>query len=260
MSLEYLTAVWRDPYYTEKDKTKLLVALAIADFADAGGLAYPGVERLAQKSRSTPRFVQIVCRELEKDKKLEILIGKGRNGTNLYRLLGVKPDHPANGSVPVNGGEAGSGRNQIRAKRGGSGSGSGTDSGSGSPDHPIRKEPSGTVKNHQEPASASPSVFPIELDSEAFKIAWNDYIIFRAASRFVKLQPQSVSAKLKEMAEWGESAAIEAIRTTISNGWKGLFAPKSVPVKNPRHGEYPEDFGGDKLIVKIDPNSPDEPF
>ena len=27
-----------------------------------------------------------------------------------------------------------------------------------------------------------------------------------------------------------------------------------------RHGEYPEDFSGDKLIIKIDPNAPDKPF
>lgn len=91
MSIEYLTAVWKDDYYTEKDKTKLLVALAIADCADGNGYAFPGVEYLARKSRCGVRSVQDLCRELEKDGKLEIQASKGRNGTNLYRLLGVQP-------------------------------------------------------------------------------------------------------------------------------------------------------------------------
>lgn len=121
MSIEYLTAVWKDDYYTEKDKTKLLVALAIADCADGNGYAFPGVEYIAKKSRSTPRFVQIVCRELQDDGKLKIQAGKGRNGTNLYQLVGVKPDHPMKKSVSVKGvkpdrGEARSGRNGVAAE------------------------------------------------------------------------------------------------------------------------------------------------
>lgn len=91
MSIECLTMVWKDDYYTENDKTKLLVALAIADCADAAGCAFPGVEYLARKARCTTRSVQELCRRLEADGKLEIHIGKGRNGTNLYRIVRVKP-------------------------------------------------------------------------------------------------------------------------------------------------------------------------
>ena len=101
MSIEYLTAVWKDDYYTDKDKTKLLVMLAIADCADGNGFAFPGVEYLAKKSRCGTRSVQELCRELEKDEKLEIQAGKGRNGTNLYRVLGVQPLRGPKDSVSV---------------------------------------------------------------------------------------------------------------------------------------------------------------
>ena len=147
MSIEYLTAVWKDEYYTEKDKTKLLVALAIADCADGNGYAFPGVEYIAKKSRSTARFVQIVCRELQTDGKLEIQAGKGRNGTNLYRLLGVKLDHPAGKPIsdkvvkPFQG-EAISGRNRVTAEV------------TARLPAEVAPQITQTVRNHQEPSGS----------------------------------------------------------------------------------------------------------
>ena len=90
MSIKCMTSVWSDPYYSEKHKGKLLVALAIADCADDDGYAFPGIDYLSRKSRCCLRSVQQLCRELQRDKRLEISIGKGRNGTNLYRILEVK--------------------------------------------------------------------------------------------------------------------------------------------------------------------------
>ena len=97
MSIECVSLVWKDDYYKEKDKTKLLVALAIADCANGDYEAYPGVEYLARKARCSARSVQEACREMEADGKLCIMEGKGVSGTNRYRMMfhkeGVKPFH-----------------------------------------------------------------------------------------------------------------------------------------------------------------------
>lgn len=237
--------MWRDEYYTEKDKTKLLVALAIADCADGNGYAFPGVEYLAKKSRSTSRFVQIVSRELQRDGKLEIQAGKGRNGTNLYRLLGVKLVHPSKQSEPVVGvkpvrGEASSGRNGLTAEV----------------TAEVSPQITRSVRNHQEPSgtkekeAASRLVFPSELSSPAFASAWEEYIKYRKARKLLTLLPVSVALQLKKMAEWGEAAACEAIHNTISNSWQGLFQPKPngfAPAK-PSTPATPRETPMDKML------------
>lgn len=79
--------VWADPYYGQGDKVKLLVALAIADSANSDtGLAWPSLETLCSKARTSIRGAQDALRQLKADGKLEIEVGKGRNGTNLYRM------------------------------------------------------------------------------------------------------------------------------------------------------------------------------
>lgn len=94
-----MTTVWEDDYYTQADKTKLLVALALADCADDDGYCFPSIDYLARKARTSTRGVQEACRELQLDGRLGIEIGAGRNGTNLYRVIqpeeGVQPLHPA---------------------------------------------------------------------------------------------------------------------------------------------------------------------
>lgn len=67
---------------------------------------------------------------------------------------------------------------------------------------------------------------PYPFDSEAFKKAWADYLTYRRESRMKALPPSTIQARFTQFKAWGESAAIEAIRLTISNGWAGIFAPK----------------------------------
>lgn len=94
MSIDLMALVWRDDYYTQADKAKLLVALALADNANADGFAFPSVDFIAKKARTSIRGVQEVCRQLAVDGKIEIREGKGRNGTNLYRITPPQRLHP----------------------------------------------------------------------------------------------------------------------------------------------------------------------
>lgn len=75
-------------------------------------------------------------------------------------------------------------------------------------------------------AGAPVTVYPPELDTPAFRSAWADYLAYRREGKLRPLKPRSVAGQIKEMATWGEPAAIESIRQTIRQSWQGLFAPK----------------------------------
>jgi hypothetical protein len=66
--------------------TDLLMLLAIADFADDDGRAYPAVGTLAKKCRMGPRNANYVLSTLRDSGELQILVNEGPHGTNLYQL------------------------------------------------------------------------------------------------------------------------------------------------------------------------------
>lgn len=102
MSIKYMSVVWSDQ--TIQSRTQLLILLALSDFANDDGFAWPSLETISQKARTSARAVQDQLEELKKAGKLEIQIAKGPKGTNLYRVImgGVQMPHPAGsrGMVP----------------------------------------------------------------------------------------------------------------------------------------------------------------
>lgn len=70
----------------------LLVLLAIADFADENGVAYPSINTLARFSRLGRRRVQDIVRELDGNDELEIYVGAGPHGCNLYWVRAGRPE------------------------------------------------------------------------------------------------------------------------------------------------------------------------
>lgn len=84
MSVRVLTRVWSES--TQK-LGSLLVLLAIADFADDEGVAYPSVPTLAKKSRLSKRQVNYVLQKLTESGELNVEIGAGPHGANIYRVL-----------------------------------------------------------------------------------------------------------------------------------------------------------------------------
>jgi hypothetical protein len=83
VSIAIQSAVWQ---HSKFKGTALLLLLAIADFADDDGQAYPSVATLARKIRSKPRNTQKILRQLQDSGELEIELGCGPHGTNLYRV------------------------------------------------------------------------------------------------------------------------------------------------------------------------------
>jgi hypothetical protein len=82
--------------------TELLVLLAIADFADDEGNAYPAVGTLATKCRMSARNVNFILSALRASGELEVQASKGPSGTNRYKVVtGLKPASPPMTSLPL---------------------------------------------------------------------------------------------------------------------------------------------------------------
>lgn len=84
MSVRMISRVW--DYSTQKGND-LLMLLAIADFADDDGNAYPSVQTLATKCRMLQRNANKILANLRESGELEIRQNEGPHGTNRYRVV-----------------------------------------------------------------------------------------------------------------------------------------------------------------------------
>ncbi len=67
--------------------------LAIADFSDDDGKAYPSVPTLARKCRMVPRNVNHILAKLKASGELVVKQNEGPRGTNLF-FIPLKPASP----------------------------------------------------------------------------------------------------------------------------------------------------------------------
>lgn len=99
MSVRALSRVWE---HSQHGGTELLMLLAIADFADDNGTAYPSVATLAAKCRMKPRNANYILAALEASGELDIQRNKGPAGANRYRVtLPLQRVAPLQGSAPL---------------------------------------------------------------------------------------------------------------------------------------------------------------
>jgi hypothetical protein len=83
VSVKAISSVWQ---HSEQKSGALLVELAIADFADDQGRAWPAIETLAKKARMTSRNVNYIIEKKLKPAGLVIEKNAGPHRANLYRL------------------------------------------------------------------------------------------------------------------------------------------------------------------------------
>lgn len=72
---------------------------------------------------------------------------------------------------------------------------------------------------------------PQELDTEAFRSAWADWLVYRRERHLALPKEKSVKTLFKRLAKHGSTAACAAIENSIANNWQGLFPEKT----NGRH-------------------------
>lgn len=84
MSVRTMAKVWEQ---SQHGGTELLMLLAIADFADDDGNAYPSVATLAKKCRMKPRNANYVLAALQASGELKVTLNGGPRGANRYRVM-----------------------------------------------------------------------------------------------------------------------------------------------------------------------------
>lgn len=84
MAIQVMSAVWQ---HSKAKSGDLLVALAIADFSNDKGLAFPAIPTLARKARLSPRQVKRAIDRLQGLGELVVLKNKGPHAVNLYRIV-----------------------------------------------------------------------------------------------------------------------------------------------------------------------------
>ena len=105
MSVRMLTRVWDA---SQLGGTELLMMLAIADFADDNGFAYPSVTTLAKKCRLQPRRANYILAALQSSGELQVRKNEGPKGTNRYRIVlplhcsaPLQPSAPLHSNAPT---------------------------------------------------------------------------------------------------------------------------------------------------------------
>jgi DnaD/phage-associated family protein len=87
MSIKIMSDIWENSSHSG---TELLLMLAIGDFSDDKGLAFPGITRLAKKCRVSKSSIQRAVKACIESKELQVVynagIETGHGKTNLYRI------------------------------------------------------------------------------------------------------------------------------------------------------------------------------
>ena len=84
MSVRWISFVWESSPYEGR---RLLLHLALADFANDEGSCFPSQKTLALKARTTETWVSASVRQMIKDGLLEIVEkGSGRGNRTIYKL------------------------------------------------------------------------------------------------------------------------------------------------------------------------------
>lgn len=229
-----MTKIWSE---SRAHGAALLTLLAIGDFADDEGFAYPAIETLARKSRVNRRTVQRTLSYLQKLGELEIEPLAGRHGTHRFRVL------TGGGKLSWGGIHDKEGRHSRHE-----GGASTTKRGGITPPKPSGTviepslEPSGddaevltlaassSAKPRRKasicPATPAPVTWSPELCG-----AWTDWQEHMRALRR-PLTPPAARALAEQLEFMGNERATAAIRFSIGRGYRAIYEPKNAATQS----------------------------
>lgn len=231
MSIAVTRAVW------ERSRARggaRLVLLAIADFADDKGEAWPAAPTLAAKCRMSKSTVFEALAELRRIGELEIDVRRGPHRCNRYRVIVRNPDDPKSGPSGI---RTGIDRNLDSIDR--------------IPDSDRPESGPNPSRNHQgsikgttrgRKSRVADRLPPLPHPGPEFAEAWARWEQYRRELR-KRLTPSTVKAQFEMLAKLSCADAIDAIDRSIRAGWQGIHPderrPKAAPP--PPEDEHPAD-------------------
>lgn len=226
MSVRTSDRVWK---HSKHGGTELLMLLAIADFADDQGNAYPAVSTLAAKCRMKPRNATYILRALEASGELQICVNGGPKGANRYRIVagleGVQQG--AGGGVQQGAGVQPIAGVQSNVTAPATECTPPAIHGS-EPLQPIAPEPSGNRQlNVKEPSekkrASAPSLSQVSRPDDVEEQVWNDYLKVRKAKKAGALTQTAIEGIAREAVK--ASVSLEsALRVCCERSWIGFKA------------------------------------
>lgn len=244
MSVRTMARVWEG---SRHGGSELLMLLALADFADDDGRAYPSISTLAAKCRTKPRYAMVLLDSLSASGELKVLKGQGPMGrggrTNLYRIvfetLNSKADEVVNGNALVNPGAVvnqSAAVNQSAPVHQGAGSSA---PGFREVVHQGAPKPSGTVITTKG-ARKRAADFSLALPDWIPADAWDGFVEMRKALRKV-MTPNAKELmlhKLVRLREAGQDARA-VLEQSIARSWTDLYPVKDEQRPVQRNGTRP---------------------
>ncbi len=118
LSVKIQADIWK---HSKQKGSALLIMLAIGDFSDDEGMAFPSVKTLASKTKLSERGVQYLLKQLEKSGELSIEHGAGPKRCSLFRVqilqgANIAPVQTFQGEAHCTGGVQKRGVSQERKK------------------------------------------------------------------------------------------------------------------------------------------------
>lgn len=210
MSVQVMSQVWKG---SQHGGSALLMLLAIADFSDDDGKAYPAVATLARKCRIKPRNANYLLRQLQDSGELIVRIGHGPKGCNLYKIdvKGLQSIAGVQGSAGL---QSIAGGAAIHCSK---------------PLQPSADKPS---LNHQliikekskKKSAAQTFVLPDWIPEDA----WNGYVEMRAKIR-APMTTRAMELKVSELERLRNSGQNVGgvLDKSTSNNWKDVYPLKT---------------------------------
>lgn len=90
MSIEVSSHVWK---HSKQAGSRLLLLVALADYTNAEGIAWPSIRSLCQRTRMSERYVQNMIRDLQAAGEIEIIRREG--SSNVFRVICAPPNPEA---------------------------------------------------------------------------------------------------------------------------------------------------------------------
>jgi len=225
MSIHVMSEVWQ---HSRQRGAKLLLLLAIADFANENGEAWPSIETLMARCRSRKRAVQQCIYALRDAGELSVRQRDGLAGGYVFQILfppcaetcAPPAQKPAPGSAETCAGAAQKPAPLYK-------------------DELSIEEPSVEPSTEGVPQKPAPLAvaLPAVLDTVDFKKAWGDWLAYRKErkprlSQYGETSTKKQWSRLAKMAdEFGLQYVLDAIDHSIAQNYQGIFPAKALPTR-----------------------------